>query len=94
MGKSNLTQQRPILKNITKFVPLALAGLGAACLVGCTSMSTTGIVKKVTFGKMSDGTPIDLYTLRNSSGMEATIMTYGGIVTSVSYTHLDVYKRQ
>ena len=83
MGKSNLTQQRPILKNITKFVPLALAGLGAACLVGCTSMSTTGIVKKVTFGKMADGTPIDLYTLRNSSGMEATIMTYGGIVTSL-----------
>ena len=71
------------MKNMMQYLPLALAGLGVACLVGCASMPTTGIVKKVPFGKTADGTQIDLYTLRNSSGMEATIMTYGGIVTSL-----------
>jgi aldose 1-epimerase len=29
---------------------------------------------------MPDGTPVEIYTLRNSQGMEARIITYGGIV--------------
>jgi aldose 1-epimerase len=32
---------------------------------------------------MPDGTPVEIYTLRNSKGMEARIMTYGGIVQSL-----------
>lgn len=32
---------------------------------------------------MPDGTPIDIYTLRNANGMEARIITYGGIVQSL-----------
>src|SRR5471032_1362573 len=71
------------MKNITRFLLLALAGLGAVAFVGCASMPKTGIVHKAPFGKTLDGTPVELYTLRNSSGMEATIMTYGGIVTSL-----------
>ena len=46
-------------------------------------MPQTGIVSKMPFGKTPDGTPVELYTLRNSSGMEASIMTYGGTVTSL-----------
>jgi len=42
-----------------------------------------GTITESPFGKLPDGTPIELYTLRNSHGMEATIMTYGGIVTSL-----------
>jgi hypothetical protein len=30
-----------------------------------------------------DGTPVEIYTLRNDKGMEARIMTYGGIVVSL-----------
>ena len=71
------------MKNITKLVPLALAGLIAAGLVGCVTMPKTGIVKEAPFGKTADGTPVEIYTLRNSHGMEATIMTYGGTVTSL-----------
>jgi aldose 1-epimerase len=71
------------MKNFPKFVYLALAGLGAAAFVGCASMSQTGIVHQSAFGKTTNGTPVELYTLRNSSGMEATIMTYGGIITSL-----------
>ena len=32
---------------------------------------------------MSDGTPVEIYTLRNGQGMEARIMTFGGIVQSL-----------
>src|SRR5687767_2559125 len=37
-------------------------------------------VKKEAYGKMPDGTAVDLYTLTNSKGMQAGIITYGGHV--------------
>ena len=60
------------------------AGAGLACLAGCATKSTTaGEVSKKPFGTMPDGQAVELYTLRNSRGAEATIMTYGGIVTTL-----------
>ncbi|MDA0197000.1 MAG: galactose mutarotase [Bacteroidetes bacterium] len=35
------------------------------------------------FGKMPDGTEIKLFTLRNKSGIEVKVITYGGIITSI-----------
>jgi len=35
------------------------------------------------FGKARNGEAVELYTLTNAKGMEATITTYGGIVTSL-----------
>jgi aldose 1-epimerase len=43
----------------------------------------TGTISQAPFGKTADGTPVEIYTLRNSKGMEARIMTYGGIVVSL-----------
>jgi aldose 1-epimerase len=40
-------------------------------------------VKKESFGKTSDGKPVDLYTLTNSKGAETKIITYGGTVVSL-----------
>ena len=40
-------------------------------------------MNKQQFGKTSDGTPVELYTFTNTQGMEAGIMTYGGIVVSL-----------
>src|SRR5436853_5225990 len=40
-------------------------------------------VKKESFGKTPDGQGVDIYTLTNSHGVEAKIMNYGGIVTSL-----------
>ncbi|MGA2802061.1 MAG: aldose epimerase family protein [Verrucomicrobiota bacterium] len=75
------------MKKTMKLVMLASAGLGAACFVGCTSMSNptnqSGAISQAPFGKMPDGTPVEIYKLRNSNGMEARIMTYGGIVVSL-----------
>jgi aldose 1-epimerase len=38
---------------------------------------------KEDFGSLPDGTPVELYTLFNSSGLRARIMTYGAIVVSL-----------
>lgn len=40
-------------------------------------------LKKESFGRTADGRNVDLYTLRNSSGMEVRIATYGGIIVSI-----------
>jgi aldose 1-epimerase len=44
---------------------------------------TTGTISQAPFGKTADGIPVEIYTLRNGHGMEARIMTYGGIVVSL-----------
>ncbi len=40
-------------------------------------------ITKVVWGKLPDGTSIDLYTLSNKNGLEAKITNYGGIVVSL-----------
>ena len=40
-------------------------------------------ITKTAFGKTDAGENVDLYTLRNSHGVEATITNYGGIVVSL-----------
>jgi aldose 1-epimerase len=62
------------------------AGLLAATLVGCATMSSNSnsTITKADFGKTPDGQAIDIYTLHNAKGAEAHIMTYGGIVQSLS----------
>jgi aldose 1-epimerase len=40
-------------------------------------------IEKTDFGKLPDGTAIDLYTLVNAKGMTAKIITYGGILTEL-----------
>ena len=41
------------------------------------------------FGKTKDGSPVKIYTLRNSGGVEAKISDYGGIVTSLKVPDRD-----
>ncbi|HEV2330130.1 MAG TPA: aldose epimerase family protein [Verrucomicrobiae bacterium] len=44
---------------------------------------TTAAITKAPFGTTPDGQPVEIYTLRNGNGLEARIMTYGGIVVSL-----------
>jgi len=73
------------MKKIIQLLTVTSLGIAAACFTGCISMNNTpkGTITKEDFGQTPEGKKVELYTLRNSSGMEAKIMTYGGIVTSL-----------
>jgi aldose 1-epimerase len=67
-----------------KWLALASVTLTALCLAGCASAGRSGTqVSRQPFGQTKDGTPVDLYTLRNSKGAEARISNYGGLVISL-----------
>ncbi|MGA2685045.1 MAG: aldose epimerase family protein [Verrucomicrobiota bacterium] len=73
------------MKKILLSTAMMLAGLGVVCLTGCASVSKSGSASLATiteapFGTMPDGTPVQIYTLHNSRGAGARIMTYGGIL--------------
>jgi aldose 1-epimerase len=40
-------------------------------------------IEQRSFGKTADGSPVDLYVLTNSRGMQAAITNYGGILVSL-----------
>jgi aldose 1-epimerase len=63
-----------------------IRAFGTAALVAGTlflPFEATAKMTKQDFGKTPDGTPVSLYTLTNKNGMEARIMTYGGVVVSL-----------
>jgi aldose 1-epimerase len=48
------------------------------------SASNSSSISKAAFGKTPDGTPVEIYALRNARGGEARIMTCGGIVQKLT----------
>jgi len=70
----------------SSYVWLTLLGasLCAACLLGCAAVAPSGgNINAQPFGKTKEGTPVDIFTLRNKNGVEARICNYGGIVVSL-----------
>lgn len=59
-----------------------LLPLGALLPTGESDAASKGTIDKAPFGTAPDGTPVDIYTLRNANGVEARICTYGGIIVS------------
>jgi len=74
------------MKHRYQWLQILSVSLGAACLVGCASVSSPREqrVSHQPFGQTKDGTPVDLYTLRNRNGAEARISNYGGLVISLT----------
>lgn len=58
-------------------------GGGGESEVVPTSATSATRVTSVPFGAASDGTPVDIITLRNGKGIEMTVLTYGGIIMSL-----------
>jgi aldose 1-epimerase len=56
------------------------AAIALLCGFGGKGKAT---LKKEVFGKTADGQSVELYTLTNANGLEARIITYGGIVVSL-----------
>src|SRR5712691_10860326 len=69
------------------FGQVAAFGLGTIFLMSCTSTNKESpqnmSAKSRPAAKARKEDAVELYTLTHAKGMEATIMTYGGIVTSV-----------
>jgi len=72
-----------------KFWMIVAGAVCIAYLAGCTSAppppaqpQPASNISKESFGT-KEGTPVELYTLRNAKGMEAKITNYGGIVVSL-----------
>lgn len=61
-----------------------LGALAFSCFGQAPGGKGKSDVKKQDFGKLPDGTAIELYTLSNSKGMQAGIITYGGVVVSLT----------
>jgi aldose 1-epimerase len=71
------------MHNIFVKVSLPLVGLIGLVMAGCVSHDSSPVaITEAPFGQTLDGTPVDIYTLRNANGVEAHICTYGGILVS------------
>ena len=63
-----------------KFLLLLLVTLTFSAT--CAAATFTRI-EESEFGKLKDGTPVKLFTLRNGNGMVARIMEQGAIITEI-----------
>src|SRR5438445_9394835 len=61
-----------------------LGALTAACFAQAPAKKGNSPVTKKAYGKTADGQAVDLYTLTNSNGMKAEIITYGGALVSLT----------
>jgi aldose 1-epimerase len=68
-----------------QYLPLLIAAsLAALGLGGCaTHSSESQLITRAPFGQTKDGTPVEIFTLRNAKGMEARISNYGGLIVSL-----------
>ena len=73
------------MNKVIQLLSVTTVGIAAACLTGCETMNTSkGTITKADFGKTPEGQAVEIYTLQNSKGAEARIMTYGGIVQKLT----------
>src|SRR3954471_4913397 len=50
---------------------------------GKMNPNTSNRVTKTAWGRTTDGTPVDVYTLSNTKGMRVKIATYGATITEL-----------
>jgi aldose 1-epimerase len=62
---------------------LGVVGVTLAFTLIMSDYSSQAQIKPEAFHRIIDGSQVDLYTLKNSNGIEATITNYGGIVVSL-----------
>jgi aldose 1-epimerase len=65
--------------HVIRAAAVLLLGLGS--LAAAPAEGGKPPVQKSDYGKLADGTAVDLYTLTNANGVVVKVITYGGIVT-------------
>ncbi len=68
-----------------KTIGMSLVAGASAVLLGAYAqgLGAQGLPTAAPFGKTADGQAVQIYTLRNAKGVEARVMTYGGIIVSL-----------
>ncbi len=72
------------MRQFRRIAGVLMCAVTLVCLAQTPARKGNSNVKTQAFGKMPDGTPIELYTLSNTNGMQAGIITYGGTVVSLT----------
>ena len=65
--------------NITR----TLALLAGVALIATSQSASAATVKRTSFGKLSTGQEIDAFTLTNSRGVSARVITWGATLQSL-----------
>lgn len=61
-----------------------LCGLAVSLMLATLTSQAAGLSSEhKAFGKTNDGTPVEQYVLRNSHGMQATVITYGATLQAL-----------
>jgi len=76
-------------KHIAAAVLLSFTLAIGSCETEQPAGKSGGQIMKEAFGKTPDGKEVELYTMVNSNGLRARIMTYGGIVVSLEVPDRD-----
>lgn len=72
------------MRHVNRRFPTATLFMLLLIFFGCVNQEKgKPTMMKETYGKLPDGTAVDLYTLANRSGMEVKITNYGGIIVSI-----------
>ena len=67
------------MKSSTLFAIALLVAVPSPKLVSTVQQSVT----RAPFGTMPDGTPVEIFTLKNKAGMEVRVISYGAIIQSI-----------
>ena len=71
------------LERVRLLVAVLWSAAVAAAPVAVEGAAPSPSVVKAAFGRMPDGATVDRYTLTNSLGLQAEVMTYGATLTAV-----------
>ncbi len=55
----------------------------STCPCGKKHTAMQATIEKAPFGQLPDGTPVELYTLKNAQGVTMKVMTYGALITEL-----------
>ena len=69
------------MKKLVVALLCVLVAMNASCK---TIKKDKSMIEKKSFGKLTDGAEVTLYTLKNAKGMEAKIIDYGATVVSLT----------
>jgi aldose 1-epimerase len=86
---AKLTKHKLLKSNLISLLSIALLISCIGIFSGCQSGQKAVSITKQSFGKMSDGRNVDIYTLVNSKGNEVRITNYGGIIVSLKVPDRD-----